>query len=88
MAKQVTLRYWAAARAIAGVETEQVAWDELLCSGECTVADILAVVGGRRPELDPILAVASILVDGIAVTRGHPVVAGDTLEVLPPFAGG
>ncbi len=88
MTKPVTVRYWAAARALAGVETEVVTADEMLCSGPCTVADVLAVVAGRHPRAERVLSVSSVLVDGVAVTRGHGVDPGALLEVLPPFAGG
>ena len=53
-----------------------------------SVADVLAVVAGRHPRAERVLSVSSVLVDGVAVTRGHGVEPGVVLEVLPPFAGG
>ncbi|MDT9698741.1 MoaD/ThiS family protein [Streptomyces sp. P17] len=84
MAK-VTVRYWAAAKAAAGVAEE--AYDA------ATLADALAAVRERHPgELARVLRRCSFLIDGDPVgTRGHETVRladGGTVEVLPPFAGG
>ncbi|CAM5253487.1 MoaD/ThiS family protein OS=Streptomyces tendae OX=1932 GN=GUR47_25740 PE=4 SV=1 [Streptomyces tendae] len=84
MAK-VTVRYWAAAKAAAGVAEEP-------CDA-ATLADALAAVRERHPgELTHVLLRCSFLVDGDPVgTRGHETVRlaeGGTVEVLPPFAGG
>ncbi|MDH6628434.1 molybdopterin synthase sulfur carrier subunit [Streptomyces sp. LBL] len=84
MAK-VTVRYWAAAKAAAGVAEELFDAD--------TVAEALDAVRGRHPgELVRVLRRCSFLVDGDPVgTRGHETVGladGGTVEVLPPFAGG
>lgn len=87
MADPVTVRYWAGARSVTGVESESYPWDET-CAGGCTVADLLEVVVGRHPAAERVLAVASLIVDGLAVTRGHRIVPGAVVEVLPPFAGG
>ncbi|SEV89968.1 Molybdopterin converting factor, small subunit [Austwickia chelonae] len=76
----VTVRYWAAARAAAGVAEESVVPGR--------VADVLAAAEARHPQLAPVVAVASVLVDGLAVDRDAEAPAGCTLEVLPPFAGG
>ncbi|MGW1724775.1 MoaD/ThiS family protein [Streptomyces sp. NPDC002306] len=84
MAK-VTVRYWAAAKAAAGIAEEP--YDAL------TLAEALAAVRERHPgELVRVLARCSFLIDGDPVgTRGHETVRlaeGGTVEVLPPFAGG
>jgi molybdopterin synthase sulfur carrier subunit len=84
MAK-VTVRYWAAAKAAAGVAEEQVEAD--------TLAEALDAARGRHPgELPRVLRRCSFLVDGDPVgTRAHETVRladGGTVEVLPPFAGG
>lgn len=84
MAK-VTVRYWAAAKAAAGVAEE--AYDA------ATLADALTAVRERHPgELAVVLRRCSFLVDGDPVgTREHETVRladGGTVEVLPPFAGG
>lgn len=78
---RVTVRYWAAARAAAGVAEEPY-------DGE-TVADVLAAARlAHGAGLAAVLSRASVLVDG---TRGRPddaLTDGSVLEVLPPFAGG
>lgn len=80
-----TIRYWAAAKAAAGVAQEPYA------AG--TLAEALDAVRERHPgELTRVLQRCSFLVDGDPVgTRGHETVRlaeGGTVEVLPPFAGG
>lgn len=77
------VRYWAGARAAAGVTEEYVPRPD---AG--TVADVVATVADRHPPLEPVLEVAALLLDGRAVRRDEPVGAAATLEVLPPFAGG
>lgn len=76
----VTVRYWAAARAAAGVDGEQVQ--------ASTVGQALAECLGRHAALAQVLAVATFLLDGQAVRRAAPLADGSVLEVLPPFAGG
>jgi len=76
-----TIRYWAAARAAAGVPEEAYA-------GE-TLADVLATaVRAHGPELARVFAVASFLVDGVRTDPSASLVDGCVVEVLPPFAGG
>jgi molybdopterin synthase sulfur carrier subunit len=82
---RVTVRYFAAARAAAGVETEPV---EIPAGG--TVDDLLAAVRAQHGgELSRVLDRCSFLLDEVAV-RDRSTVIGDssTLDVLPPFAGG
>ncbi len=76
----VTVRYWAAARAAAGVGSEEVAGD--------SVAAVVAAAAELHPALRPVLAVSSFLLDGSAAKGDDPVLSGATVEVLPPFAGG
>jgi molybdopterin synthase sulfur carrier subunit len=76
----VTVRYWAGARAAAGVASDEV-------SG-ATVAEVVAAAVARRPALRPVAEVATFLVDGAAAAGDRPVAPGATVEVLPPFAGG
>ncbi len=80
-----TIRYWAGARAAAGVESEPFAAE--------TLADALdAARAARGPEFARVLSVCSYIIDGDPVgTRPHgevKLVDGVTVEVLPPFAGG
>ena len=81
----VLIRYFAGARAAAGVAEEHV---ELASSG--SVADALAAVLDRRgAELARVLPSCSVLLDGIAVhDHAAAVPDGAELDVLPPFAGG
>ncbi|GIG89008.1 MoaD/ThiS family protein [Plantactinospora endophytica] len=79
----LVVRYFAAARAAAGVAEETLpgggSLDEL--TGE------LAVRHGSR--LAGVLSMASFLVDGVAWhDRQAPLPGGATVDVLPPFAGG
>lgn len=87
----VTLRYWAAAHDAAGCAQEDVPAGSL--------AQILTEARDRHPGLDPVLAVSSILVDGVtvsgttgglagAVEAGLTIPPGAIIEVLPPFSGG
>lgn len=82
---QVTVRYFAAARAAAGVEAESV---ELPAAA--TVADLLAAVADQHGgELARVLDRCSFLLDEVAVRdRTAPLSDSATLDVLPPFAGG
>jgi molybdopterin converting factor small subunit len=76
-----TIRYWAAARAAAGLAEEP--W-----SGS-TLAEVLAAAGERHgADLARVLSVASFLVDGDRVRAETALRDGSTIEVLPPFAGG
>ncbi|NBM18259.1 MoaD/ThiS family protein [Streptomyces sp. GC420] len=80
-----TIRYWAAAKAAAGVAEEPYRAD--------TLAEALDGARERHPgELARVLARCSFLIDGDPVgTRSHETVRlaeGGTVEVLPPFAGG
>ena len=81
----ITVRYFAAARAAAGIEA-----DKVQVSSAATVADLLdAVRAEHGPELTRVLARCSYLLDEVAV-RDHdaPVADATNLDVLPPFAGG
>ncbi len=77
---QVTVRYWAGARAAAGVDAEQ--------RRGSTAGEVLTAAAQDHPELGHVLQVASILLDGRTVDTDAPVGEGALLEVLPPFAGG
>ncbi|MBW3083862.1 hypothetical protein KEM60_00040 [Austwickia sp. TVS 96-490-7B] len=76
----VTVRYWAAARAAATVAEEE--------RPPGKVSEVLSAASADHPDLVPVLAVASILLNGMAVTTDDNAPAGSLLEVLPPFAGG
>lgn len=78
------MRYFAAARAAAGTEAETVA----MASG-ATVADLVAALKTRSDDLATVLDRCSFLCDGVAVRDGlKKLRTNQTLDVLPPFAGG
>ena len=84
------VRYWAAARAAAGVERADVG-----VAAGTTLADVLRRVRdlhADRPRLDDVIAVCSVLIGdqpvGGRAPEEVPVRPGDTVELLPPFAGG
>ena len=81
----VVVRYFAAARAAAGVEAEKVQ-----VASSSTVADLLdAVRAEHGPELARVLARCSYLLDEVAVRdQSAPIAHAASLDVLPPFAGG
>jgi sulfur-carrier protein len=80
----ITVRYFAAARAAAGSESE-----ELAVPAGATVGELVDTLGGRSQELARVLSRCSYLCDGMAVRdQAQPLRAGNTIDVLPPFAGG
>ena len=81
---EVNVRYFAAARAAAGLEQETVA----VASG-ATVTDLLAELRTRDQKLAIVLDRCSFLCDGVAVRDpGKTLETNQTVDVLPPFAGG
>lgn len=81
---QITIRYFAAARAAAGIETET-----LSVPAGTTVDALVTDLADRGPELAKVLARCSYLRDGVAVRDKNAVLlTRETLDVLPPFAGG
>lgn len=82
----VLVRYFAGARAAAGVAEESIT----LTDSDRNVAAALATIRDRRgPELDRVLAACSFLLNGVAVRdQDQTVPDGAELDILPPFAGG
>lgn len=84
----VLVRYWAGARAAAGVSEESVPAPLTLAQ----LVDELVLRHADRPRLKDVVAVCSVLVGDRPVTTSDPATvvlrAGDTVELLPPFAGG
>ena len=81
---QLTVRYFAAARAAANAEVETVHVEP-----GTTVAALVDTLAARGPELARVLRRCSYLRDGIAVRDDAAELAdGQTIDVLPPFAGG
>lgn len=81
----VRVRYWAAAREAAALESEVVQ--------ATTLDQLLAVVRARHDErFGRVLASSSLLLDGVTVGQRDAGTVrledGAVVEVLPPFAGG
>ncbi|MGN9907990.1 MoaD/ThiS family protein [Phytohabitans sp. LJ34] len=81
--ESITVRYFAGARAAAGVP------EDFAPAGLC-LDDLAAELSARRGErLGTVLKAASFLVDGVAChDRQSALPGGATVDVLPPFAGG
>ena len=85
----VTVRYWASARAAAGVASDGVE-----VTGPVSLADLSRQAVSLHPgtRLEAVLGVCSALVGDQPVGSRDPetveVRPGDTVEFLPPFAGG
>lgn len=85
----ITVRYWASARSAAGVES-----DALPVTGPLTLADVVRRAVALHPgsRLPGVLEVCSVLVGDRPVASLAPesvvVEPGQTVEFLPPFAGG
>jgi molybdopterin synthase sulfur carrier subunit len=81
-ASALEVRYFAGARAAAGVRSEQIS--------AASLDDLTAILAERHGErLAMVLKAASFLVDGLAChDRQAALPAGATVDVLPPFAGG
>jgi molybdopterin synthase sulfur carrier subunit len=85
----ITLRYWAAAKAAAGTDSDVIEVD-----GPVPLSRLLAEAVRRHPggRLPGVLEVCAVLVGERPVTSEDPaevtVRPGETVEFLPPFAGG
>ena len=81
----VHLRFFASARAAAGIDEQRV----VLPIG-ATIQDALEFVTAAPGQpIDRVLARCSFLVNTIATTdRETELDDGDTVDVMPPFAGG
>lgn len=87
---QITLRYWASVRALTGVAEESVA-----VTGPVTLAVLIAGCVdrfGTGNRLEALLSTCSVLLGDQPVAtedaREVVVCAGQSVEFLPPFAGG
>jgi molybdopterin converting factor small subunit len=85
----IRVRYWAAAKAAAGTDSDDVA-----VNGSTTLAELRAAAAALHPgtRLAEVLAACSTLVGeqpvGTADPATYVIQAGSTVEFLPPFAGG
>jgi len=78
-----TVRYWAAAKAAAGVAEEPFE--------AATLGELVKKIT-RNPDLERVLGRSSFLIDGNPAGKRDldsiELPDGATVEVLPPFAGG
>ena len=85
----ITVRYWASARAAAGVAT-----DDLPVTGSLTLTDVVRRASALHPgtRLPGVLEACSVLVGDQPVKSRDPAAVvvrpGQIVEFLPPFAGG
>lgn len=83
----ILVRYWAGARASVGLAEELVPVEPPV-----TVTALRELVAGRHPAAARVLAICSLLVDeqplGTADASDVLVESGQTVEFLPPSAGG
>lgn len=83
-AMAVTVRYFAAAREAAGADSS-----ELRLENGATVDDAIRELCGQSDKMALVLQKCSFLCDGVAVRDRSTVLRPhQTLDVLPPFAGG
>ena len=81
-AAEVTVRYFAGARAAAGADTETRTAGTL---GEL----VGQIVDAHGERLEKVLTACSFLVDGTQTRdRATALSRGSVVDVLPPFAGG
>ena len=81
---QLSIRYFGAAGAAAGVESEN-----RTVEAGTSVADLIFQLGTQSPRLATVLERCSYLCDGVAVRDTAALLrTGQTIDVLPPFAGG
>ncbi len=76
----VTVRYFAGAAEAAGCEQEDVV--------AASVGELRALLSARDAELGRVLGLCSVLVGGERSEPDRALAPGDTVDVLPPFAGG
>lgn len=87
--EHVRVRYWAAAKSAAGVDEDRIAVD-----GPVTLTEVVRRAVALHPgtRLRDVLEVCSTLIGDRPVGTLDPdevsVQPGDSVEFLPPFAGG
>jgi molybdopterin synthase sulfur carrier subunit len=77
---EVTIRYFAAARAAAG--------ESSATADAASIRDLISTVSADRPELARILGICTFLLDGHRADPSTPLHPGAQVDALPPFAGG
>ncbi len=76
-----TIRYFGGAVDAAGCTSETY-------ERHGTLAGLLAAAAQRHPDLEPVLAVSTFLIDQRPAQRDQQLDRESVVEVLPPFAGG
>lgn len=86
----LAVRYFAAARAAAGVEQDSVEVAGPLDRVGLTevLVELHPVAPAGELPLARVLPQCSLLVDGVVLEDGEVVMPGTRVDVLPPFAGG
>ncbi|WBQ04599.1 MoaD/ThiS family protein [Kribbella sp. CA-293567] len=77
---EVTIRYFAAARAAAGESTAT--------AQAASVKELVSTVSEGKPELARVLGICTFLLDGERVELDARLNDGALVDALPPFAGG
>ncbi|MET7418046.1 MoaD/ThiS family protein [Dactylosporangium sp. NPDC005555] len=81
MTAVLLVRYFAGARAAAGLAEEKVE--------AATLGELVAAVTDGRPKLASVITACSFLVDGTSWRdRDAALPSAATVDILPPFAGG
>lgn len=81
--ESIAVRYFAAAADASGCRGETIDM-----RAQCTLAELVAVLVDKYgAEMERVLGASAFLV-GDELTRDTDRVAGSTVDVLPPFAGG
>lgn len=87
--QSILVRYWASARAAAGVDSERLPVEGPIALSELVARVVAAHPGSRLPQ---VLEACSVLVGDRPVKTLDPatvtVEPGQSVEFLPPFAGG
>ena len=79
---QVNVRFFAAAREAFGTK-------ELAAEAQTLEGLITSLTEGVDEDAETVISRSSFLINSIAATdRGASLAEGDTVDVLPPFAGG
>ncbi len=84
MSGVVKVLAFAGARELVGAAELELEVDPL----HCTVADLMDEICARHPGLAGYRSIIRVAVNGVYVSDGQPVVAGDEVALIPPVAGG
>jgi molybdopterin converting factor small subunit len=77
---EVTIRYFAAARAAAG--------ESSATAEAASIKELITTVSDGRPELARVLSICTFLLNGERADPSTSLEDGAQVDALPPFAGG